>query len=187
MTQNCPNRCDSCGKVYPKKVKEAFAEGAGSITCTGGSCRVIREFLTRTTAVLLQPGIVETHGETGLVIVSSGHNSNKWTLPGGCIRVNESAEDTLERIAKETLGITLNPRNLHDFCAKSNPKRQEHLSFYINTTRIHSKRFFAHRQSNTSRMIQIIQTTDEILFDSSLYHDVAEKFLLELWGRRPLP
>lgn len=187
MVQIFPNRCDQCGKVYTKKAREMFAQGAGFITCTKKGCNVPREFSTTSTAVLLQPGIEEAHGGTGLVIVSLDHNSNKWTLPGGCIRVNESAEDTLGRIAKETLGITLNPRNLHDFCAKSNPKEQEHLSFYINTTRILSKQLLTRILPNTSKKIRVIQTTDGILFDSPIYCDAAEKFLLELWGKQPLP
>lgn len=186
MVQIFPNRCDQCGKVYTKKIQEEFASGVGFITCTGRSCRAVREFPSSPIAVLLQPGIEETHGNTGLVIVASDRDSNRWILPSGCICVNESAEETLGRIAKETLGITLNPQNLHDFCTKSNPKEQEHLSFYINTTRVHLSQLLTRMFLNTPKKIRIIQTTEGIFFESPLHSYAAEKFLLEIWGRRPL-
>ncbi len=183
MPQHCPRCCEDCGKIYTKKARDAFAKDPGYITCT--RCQKKQEFLIIPTAVLLQPGLVETTGATGLIIIASG-DSHQWSLPHGHIRVNESAEMTLERVAKQVLGINLSPQNLRDFCGRSNPENQEHLSFYLHTTRLHKKSLLAKNNphNNSQQAFLIIQTTDGISFESHLYREVAEKFFLEIWGGR---
>lgn len=181
IPQDRPRCCDHCGKIYTKKAKDAFLKEGGSITCT--RCSATREFSITTKAVLLQPVIIEKNGWTGILTVSP--DDTVWTLPNGCIRINESAEDTLIRATKESFGITLSPYSLRHFFACGNPKAQEYLSFYCHTTRLYEKGLSVKNAGFGFKTFLIIQTTDGIAFESPIYRDVAEKFLVEIWGRHP--
>lgn len=184
MTRS-PNYCYQCGKRYTKKATEAFTQNGGFITCARYGCSAEWELPLMIKAILLQPGIVGKTGETGLVVVA---DNTGWTLPGGYVRINEGAKDTLARVAREVLGTHISPGNLHDFCTRHDPEERKHLAFYCHTTRLHEKREPSNEVPSlgSPKTLLIIQTTDGISFASPIYREVAEKFLLELWGRRPL-
>lgn len=174
--------CDKCGNEYAQHQRDTVPLWCPPLQCT--HCLKTRRVGPTPIAVLLQP-VIGPSDTTGLLVAWSDERNNQeykgLTLPQSHIRLRESAEDTIVRTTKDSIGITLNPDSLKIFETINDFQKQELYLFYENKQRIHQRELSVFKKNTEIRDVQVIQTTYGTKFVCPSYEKVADRFINNMW------